>query len=246
MASLRISTFNCKYFKGSLKKKFCKELLDDSDFLLIQEHWLYEDNFHKFDEIDKDINICKNGKSAMNPSVIRVGRPHGGCIILWKDNIKCNILPIQTISKRLNCIKVECDEGYDFLLFNIYMPTDDRTANSNSPSSNFNEFQDVLAEISITSQNNPTSFIIVAGDFNSDFSRDSLQVNELKQFCLDQSLESCNFLSCSNVQYSFECKMSGSRSLIDHILVSSNVKDCVKSCTFVEMWITVLITSQLK
>ena len=70
------------------------------------------------------------------------------------------------------------------------MPTDDRLVNSNSPSSNFNEFQDVLAEISITCQNNPTSFIIVAGDFNSDFSRDSLQVNELKQFCLDQSLES--------------------------------------------------------
>ena len=28
--------------------------------------------------------------------------------------------------------------------------------------------------------------------------------------------------------------MSGSRSLIDHILVSSNVKDCVNSCTYVD------------
>ena len=71
------------------------------------------------------------------------------------------------------------------------MPTDDRITNNNTHSSNFNEFQDVLAEISIICQNNPTSFIIAAGDFNSDFSRDSIQVNELKQFCRDQSLESC-------------------------------------------------------
>ena len=229
MAPLSLSIFNCKYFKGSLKKKFCKELLDGSDFLMIQEHWLYEDNFHKFDEIDSEINICKYGKSAMDPNMIRVGRPHGGCIILWRDNINCKINHIQTISKK-KLIKVNCDEGYDFLLFNVYMPTDDRITNNNTHSSNFNEFQDVLAEISIICQNNPTSFIIAAGDFNSDFSRDSIQVNELKQFCRDQSLESCNFFECSDIEYSFECKMSGSRSLIDHVLVSSNIKEFVKSC----------------
>ena len=211
MASLRISSFNCKYFNGTLKKNFCKELLDTCDFLLIQEHWLYEDNFHKFDEIDCNINICKSGKSAMDASFIRSGRPHGGCIILWRDSIKYNIHPIQTISNKLNCIKVISDEGFEYLLFNVYMPTDERVSNNNrnANNSNFNEFQDVLAEISVICQNNPTSFIIAAGDFNSDFSRDTLQVNELKQFCIDQSLESSTLLPISNVNYTFECKNQG-------------------------------------
>ena len=130
MNSLRISTFNCKHFKGTLTKNFCKELLDSSDFLLIQEHWLYEDSFHKFNEIDNNINICKNGKSAMDPSVLRVGRPHGGCIILWRDSINFNIHPIQTISNKLNCNKVVSSEGFDLLLFNVYMPPDNRTNNT--------------------------------------------------------------------------------------------------------------------
>ena len=231
MASLRISSFNCKYFNGTLKKNFCKELLDNSDFLLIQEHWLYEDNFHKFDEIDNNINICKSGKSAMDSSLIRVGRPHGGCIILWRDSIKDNIHPISTISNKLNCIKVSSDDGFEYLLFNVYMPTDDRLSNNNhnTNNANFNEFQDVLAEISVICQNNPTSFIIVAGDFNSDFNRNTLQVNELKRFCVDQSLESSTLYPISNVNYTFGCKQSGSRSLIDHILISSKLRNCVKS-----------------
>ena len=203
MASLRISSFNCKYFNGTLKKNFCKELLDGCDFLLIQEHWLYEDNFHKFDEIDCDINLCKSGKSPMDPNCIRVGRPHGGCIILWRDSIKYDIHPIPTISNKLNCIKVISEEGYEFLLFNVYMPTDGRLSNTNNNtnSSNLNEFQDILAEISVICQSNPTSFIIAGGDFNSDFSRNTLQVNELKQFCVDQSLESSTLFPISNVKY---------------------------------------------
>ena len=237
MGSLSISTFNCKHFKGTLTQSFCKELLGASDFLLIQEHWMYEDNFHKFSDIDKDINICKNGKSAMDPNIIRVGRPHGGCIILWKDSIEYNIHPIKTISNRLNCNKVICDKGFDFLLFNVYMPTDGRVSShsSNSLNSNINELQDVLAEISIICQNNPTSFIIAAGDFNCDFSRDSLHVNELKQFCYDQSLESCGLLPSSNIEYTFEFKKSArSRSHIDHVLISSNVREYVRSCNSVD------------
>ena len=100
--------------------------------------------------------------------------------------------------------------------------------------SNINEFQDILAEISIICQNNPSSFIIVAGDFNCDFSRDTLQVNELKQFCLDQSFESCGLLPISDVNYTFECNTSGSKSHIDHVLISSNIRDYVKSCNSID------------
>ena len=116
MRPLRIASYNCKFFDGILTYKYCKELLQNVDFLLLQEHWLYEQNFHKFEEIDKSINICIEGKSAMNPEVIRAGRPHGGCAILWNSNIGYKVTPIQTISKRLNCLNISCKEDNKFLL----------------------------------------------------------------------------------------------------------------------------------
>ena len=51
MAPIKIGTYNCKHFKGDTKKNMGKELLNQCDFLLLREHWLYEANFNKFDEI---------------------------------------------------------------------------------------------------------------------------------------------------------------------------------------------------
>ena len=106
MSNLKIATFNCQHFDGVLKEKVCKELMDEFDFLLLQEHWLYEENFHKFDKISRGYTICKHGKSSMDPSVIRVGRPYGGSVILWKGTINLNVNPVKTLSCRLNCINV--------------------------------------------------------------------------------------------------------------------------------------------
>ena len=177
MDSLKIATFNCKHFDGFYKENFCKELLDVNDFLLIQEHWLYEDNFHKFDKISNEYFICKHGTSSMDPSIIKAGRPYGGCIILWKGNIDYNVKPINTVSCRLNCILVSSISGFTFLLFNVYMPTDDR-----SNGEHLSEFQDILAEISTISRSISASFIIIAGDFNTDFVRNTPQSRELKSF----------------------------------------------------------------
>ena len=142
MASFKIASYNCKFFNGMLTHNYCKDLVNQVDFLLLQEHWLYEQNFHKFKEIDKSLDICIEGKSAMNPEVIRSGRPFGGCAILWKSSIGYTVSSVKTISSRLNCLNISCKDEYNFSLFNIYMPCDSR-----SEGSTFSIFQDVLAKI---------------------------------------------------------------------------------------------------
>ena len=57
------------------------------------------------------------------------------------------------------------------------MPTDDR-----SNGEHLSEFQDILAEISTISRSISASFIIIAGDFNTDFVRNTPQSRELKSF----------------------------------------------------------------
>ena len=225
MDSLKIATFNCKHFDGSFKESFCKELLDVNDFLLIQEHWLYQDNFHKFDKISKDYLICKHGASSMDPTVIRSGRPYGGCIILWKGNINYSIKPINILSCRLNCIQVSSKVGFTFLLFNVYMPTDER-----GNGEHLSEYQDILAEISTISRSISTSFIVIAGDFNTDFLRNSPQARELKSFREAENLISCKNFPGNNVEFSYECKTTGNRSLIDHILITENIENFI--CNF--------------
>lgn len=225
MPNLSVATFNCKYFDGFMKEKVCRDLLDKCDFLLLQEHWLFLDNFHKFDKISDRYTVCKHGKSSMDPSVLRVGRPYGGCVILWKDNINLDINLVNTTSSRLNCVQITSRLGFSFLLFNVYMPTDDRTSGGN-----LCEYQDVLAEISTISNNINSSFIMIAGDFNTDFARNTPQSRELINFCESESLVSCSNLTCSNIDFTYECSATGNRSLIDHILITENVKDFI--CNF--------------
>ena len=160
----------------------------------------------------------------MNPEVMRSGRPHGGCAILWNSTIGFNILPIKTVSNRLNCINIS-SKDYNFLLFNVYMPCDSR-----SEVVSFNQFQDVLAEISIISQNNWSDFLIIAGDFDVDFSRDTPQTKELTYFCKNESLTICDTLSISNMSRTFECKKTGSKSNLDHILITDAMKEFVMKC----------------
>ena len=160
----------------------------------------------------------------MDPEIIRSGRPHGGCAILWNSMIGYNISPIKTVSNRLNCINISCKD-YTFLLFNVYMPCDSR-----SEGLSFSQFQDVLAEITIITQNNNADFLIIAGDFNVDFSRDTPQTKELTYFCEIESLTICDALPISNIMHTFECKKTGCKSFLDHILITNSMKDFITKC----------------
>jgi len=104
------------------------------------------------------------------------------------------------------------------------MPVDDRCDGEN-----LQTYQDVLAEIvAICNTVNP-QFVVVAGDFNTDMSRKSLFVDELKHFCNTENFAICSRLSDSTVSYTFESMANRSRSLIDHVLISDNLRKCVTS-----------------
>ena len=223
MADFKIASFNCKHFSGQLKKNYISDVFKKCDILMLQEHWLHEENFESaFSSLDNNISVCMQGKSAMPSNVVLNGRPHGGCVILWRSNLKYSIIPIDTISVRLNCIKINVCENYSILLFNVYMPCDDRSSHGN-----INEFQDILSEISVIATNENVDNLIIGGDFNTSFDRQSPQSEELRTFCNSEELFPCCKLSVSKVEYTYECLYNGARTHIDHILVSESLKDTV-------------------
>lgn len=108
------------------------------------------------------------------------------------------------------------------LLFCLYMPCDERYVGDN-----FIEYQDVLSEISYLCKEKDCAYFYIAGDFNTDFNRDTPQTRELVNFCNVENCIPVINLNVSNIDYTYESTSNGARSLIDHVIVSKNLCDVV-------------------
>jgi exonuclease III len=214
---LTIASFNCKYFddsNGGHKMYFMNDIFNNSDFICLQEHWLLDTQFHRFDRLSSE-NVDYVATSAMDSTVFRNGRPHGGTAIIWRKSLKYNVTYVDTYSKRLSAVKIQLNDHASILLFTVYMPVDDRTDGAN-----LLMFQDVLSEISAIRQKEMSMNVIIVGDFNTDFVRTSHQTSELRNFSNSEGLHICT--EGDGIEYTFE-NLSGNRSKIDHCLVSKNL-----------------------
>ena len=74
-----------------------------------------------------------------------------------------------------------------------------------------------------------SKYVVIAGDLNTDLSRErSLHTKELLNFCASENISTCHTLLPS-IPYSFQS--SHGQSLIDHILISDNMKDALLQCS---------------
>ena len=65
---------------------------------------------------------------AMDESIHGVGRPFGGCAIVWRASINSQIAKIDSECNRLCAIIYTCNNT-SVLLLNCYMPCDNRSQN---------------------------------------------------------------------------------------------------------------------
>ena len=211
--TMSLTSYNCKNL-GEDKQGLVGNLIENSTFVLLQEHWQYE---KKFIEKVKGFkpNIECVVASPMNENITQLGRNKGGVAIIWKNNIDCNIKIIKCISKRLCAIKVIINE-FKFILFNVYMPTDPGNGNYDIA-----EYKEVLDEISVILSNSDTKVFILGGDWNSDISRNNVQTNTFLSFIEEERLSLCLNFDDARVPYTYH--NANSYSLIDHFLVTKNL-----------------------
>ena len=211
--TMSLTSYNCKSL-GEDKYKIVSNLIDNSTFVLLQEHWQYEKKFiEKVKGFKPNIECVVS--SPMNENITQLGRNKGGVAIIWKSNIECNIKIIKCISKRLCAIKVIVDE-FKFILFNVYMPTDPGNGNYDIA-----EYKEVLQEISVILLNSDTQVCILGGDWNSDISRNNVQTNTFLSFIEEESFSLCLNFEDARVPYTFH--NDNSNSTIDHFLVTKNL-----------------------
>ena len=70
---LKLGSFNCRGFKSS--QDGVTELFNNLDILAVQEHWLYQSEFHLLSSVADDALLC--AVSPMEMDSIVLGRPYG-------------------------------------------------------------------------------------------------------------------------------------------------------------------------
>lgn len=200
---------------GDGRIEYIDKLCENHDIVLVQETWLLKDNLSSIS--DKVNNMCGHGVSAVDDATLLVGRPHGGCSILWKRSLILQATPVINIeSKRLCAVIFRLPSGISLLVVNVYMPCDSIVAN-------IAEYRKILDEISSIALSTGADLLIFGGDFNTDFNRNTQNTAALVPFIQTESLENGLSFQNSDVSYTFESKINGIKSTIDHFLVSANL-----------------------
>lgn len=199
---------------GADRVRYAQSLLENNDIVLVQETWLYDFEFHKLSG-NSPFPMTVIGTSGMDPEVIRSGRPYGGLAIIVKDSSKLSLARVSCKSNRLMAVIVNTFNDFKFLLFNVYMPCDERYPTAGSVM-----YEEVLSEIeSIIDTHNDIDNVLVAGDLNTDVNRDySAHTPLLLDFCARRDLQPCVQLNINRVDFSYENEASGTKSTIDHFI----------------------------
>ena len=197
------------------------KLLEHHDFVLIQEHWLRESQFHRLTNIPLEgATVLSHDISAVDDTVFINGRGFGGVSILWKNNLNANVTPVSTDNKRICVVKV-CLGSYEFLVFNIYMPCDS--------AANLTEYVNVWNDVRSIYEHHNISNIVIGGDLNTSLDRNSLCTRYLRDIVLADDLSCCMDFNISTVDYTYCCPVSHSYHTIDHFIVNSGMEVLVSN-----------------
>lgn len=212
-SGITLTSYNMKGH-GQDRIAYIKSLLNVSDIVIVQEHWYLNSQLQDFQNNFDDAKIIL--KSGMDDDVLLVGRPFGGCAILYKESQFRSVTPVQSAHKRVVGALLNCS-ACKVLLINVYMPCDSQAVDR--------IYDDTLDEVNlIIRSHSDVDYVIVGGDFNTDMMRSSYHTRRLREFCDDEDLFNCSNSSLSPNDFTFE-SATGHRSLIDHFLLSLNFAD---------------------
>ena len=216
MMNVKILSYNSTGF-NSFKGDYINSLslLMDIDFICLQEH------FHLKENIIKIQNELSAYNSAIVPAsktneFISVGRPSGGLCIFWKRSLD-NVVTIINHPNSRRVHAIDFDSRY--LIVNAYFPVDPKTAN-------FDDFELIktLQDINWYIDSFPNHLVILVGDLNCDFSRNTRFVNIVREFMLNHNLSTV--WSIFPVDFTFSQTQIRnnneifSHSCIDHFLIN--------------------------
>ena len=203
------------------KINFVNVLLQAHGLLLcgLQEHFQLENNLYRINCF-RNYEVFSVAASKSN-NIVHRGRPSGGISILYHQSL-CKFATQLRVpnSLRVQGLKLNIP-NIPILVINTYFPNDPQTVDFDD-----SELLQTLEDIKYlvdSVDNNYT--IILMGDLNSDFARNTTFVNIVKNFCTEIDVESVwSFHQCDFTLYHERAHRNRtvvSQSVIDHFCISS-------------------------
>ena len=217
---------------GGINKVMLKDMLEDThaSICLLQETWLLNKDLDVLSSIHDD--YLGVGKSAVPDNSILIGRPFGGVAILWQSSLATHIVSISIESNRI-CGIIITVRDIRYLVLNVYLPVDSRNMTHISE-----EFEKCLDELELCLNEHCVDYILIGGDFNTDFSRSTAQTRCLNDFIQRNNLlngwltQNTNGIMHDNVSTFRD--PNGFHSCIDHFLFSRNVLPVLRGICAIE------------
>lgn len=223
-ALLRIATFNCKNVYNS--QACIKNILDFSDFICIQEHWLFKFEQENIGDLfSKTSWTCKSVDENNPIPPTQRPRGYGGVAILWKQSMDHLVEQIEDGSERIICIKLKV-KPKPILLICAYMPCN----GSKQANTHFKECLDQLHEI-ITKYSD-TCTPVLCGDWNCDLMKSSKK--PARSIWMEEFINSKK-LAFKPTPLTFIHPNGNESSTIDYIFVHSNLADKVNNTIRLDM-----------
>ena len=215
--SIILTTLNVQGFRSN---KVCiSKLLESTDILCIQEHWLFTFEKEEIAELTNTHSVySKASDQYENISPQERTRGHGGVAIFWHNTLDRYVKTEEDGNNRIVCIQLQ-NEHQRLLLINVYMP-----CRNTHTGDNFNETLDQLQEL--LAKYRPTHHIIICGDINASLHRTppNRQDQQLKAFCEEVNF-SCN--EETQPEHSFHHHNGLHSAKIDYILFGEESGDIV-------------------
>ncbi|CAC5413930.1 unnamed protein product [Mytilus coruscus] len=160
-STLQIVSFNCKSIKSC--SATVRDLIRQNDFVLIQEHWLFEGQLNLIGEIDANMNYAAKGVDNYDPlPPIYLPGGYGGVSIMWKMKLDSMIRTFNDGRERIQCVEVLGKDNNNLLFISIYLP-------STGSRDHYEEFIDTIDQLNeIVLKYQDTHYMIIGGDLNED------------------------------------------------------------------------------
>jgi len=205
------------------------ELCGTNSIIAIQEHWLRPDELDKLSIVNSEFNFvaCSGMAAAVSNSIV-FGRPFGGVGFLWHKSLNCHMSFVKCDSEGRCCVfKLELRDT-TLLLFNVYLPCSDNSADYKSEISFYAGFiSDVLESIKHDDA-------IIMGDFNFDINRTKCGYLIFQQLLDEYKLSYCDKFIQSQDTSTYVNDALNSNSCIDHFIVSPSLLQNVKYVKIVD------------
>ena len=156
------------------------------------------------------------------------GRGKGGLVSIWSNKITKYVSKIKCENFRLQATKFDFPSG-PLLVLNTYFPCDPRTRNFDDT-----ELIKLLTDIQTVVLQSQVQNILLAGDLNCDFSRNTRFTRLVHDYLNESSLnllwENSDLVACDvDIDYTFMSTANGTKSVstIDHFACSRRILNII-------------------